>query len=201
MTGEAREVRVAMPQLAPVVDGSGGDDNVRGRNGEPNLSHPGAQMPGFQPNILGQLQPVESEEVLLKLGERRGAWGALQHFDDDEPDRRHRTIRKRLLEATLECLRTTGMVVVDPHGTVDEHERITHHRLLSVAKPAQHGPGDGEREGAGMPDGLRAPAFLDQGMERSLDRLPLGVGAADFGGQVEQRRIHRHRESYHIRLI
>ncbi len=88
------------------------------------MSEGGAKMACFQPDLLCDLKPTEAEEILTKGGEGRGVWRTLQDFNGNQSDGCDMIFLKRFLDLTFESFGASRMVIIDPHRTIDEDERL-----------------------------------------------------------------------------
>ena len=128
---ETGKVLIPMPQAAAVMHGRGSDDKICRWNGQARITRSRAQMSRFQPNRLSDLKPLQSEEILLEARQHRSVRSPLEDFDGNQSHGRDRAFLKPFLEATLQRGRAARMVVVDPHGAIDEDQAAGCHREFS----------------------------------------------------------------------
>lgn len=186
VAGETGEVVVPMPQAAVVVDGRGGDDDVRCGKGQARLAQPRAQAARFQPDGLGDFKPLQTQEILLEARQHRRVWRALEDLHGDEPKGRHRPKVQLLLEPMLERGGALWAVVVNPDRAVYQGGSRIHGTSVAMTQLLERFLGERQPELSRVADRLRTAVLLDQGVERPLDRFTFRLGAADFRRQVQQ---------------
>ena len=115
MATESGEVLVAVPQSRMVMERRGGDDDIGGGDRCAFLSERCSQTGGFEPNVLCDIKPMESQEIFSKEGQGAGRGGALQDLDGDQPHRGHGALRQFFLESSFERFWPFRVVIIDPN--------------------------------------------------------------------------------------